>query len=265
MDTRTTSDATANTTIDALNDTITGTMSDTMTGTMAETSERTTFRTGVSDGLPVFFGYFPIAVAFGILAKSTGLSLLEAGLFSCFVFAGASQFVGVNMLKTGAGMGEIVLTTFLLNFRHFIMGAAVASKLKQERHLKAVAAFGVTDETFAVAMNRHDSFGTPYLIALNFTAWSGWLLGTLSGHLAGNLFPSGLQRVMGALLYVMFIGILVPEIRKNLRILLLVGLSGLLHVLLSMSGWLPGNWSMVVAILVSSVVYEWTMGRREPA
>lgn len=226
-------------------------------------SRQQAMKTGFQDGLPVFFGYFPIAVAFGILAKSVGLNTLEAGLFSMFVFAGASQFVGANLLSLGVGMGEIVLTTFLLNFRHFIMSSAVASRLSEDRRFRMIAAFGVTDETFAVAMNRHATFGTSYLIVLNFTAWAGWVGGTFTGHLAGSFFPEGLQRVMGALLYVMFLGILVPEIRKDIKVLFLAIFSGALHVAFAATGLLPGGWSMIAAILVSSVVYELVIGKKE--
>ncbi|PKL16841.1 MAG: autotransporter, partial [Spirochaetae bacterium HGW-Spirochaetae-5] len=106
---------------------------------------------GLYAGFPVLIGYFPIAVTFGLLAKSVNISLIESFCFSAFVFAGASQFVGLNMFHAGIGAGEITLTVFLLNFRHFLMSAALASKSYFNRLLIPVISFGVTDETFAVA------------------------------------------------------------------------------------------------------------------
>ncbi len=44
---------------------------------------------------------------------------MKVFLFSALVYAGASQFMALNLLGLGAGIGEIVLTTFLVNLRHF--------------------------------------------------------------------------------------------------------------------------------------------------
>ena len=68
---------------------------------------------GIYCGIPVFIGYFPIAVTFGLLSRSVNISLFESFCFSAFIFAGASQFVGLNMYHAGIGAGEITLTVFL--------------------------------------------------------------------------------------------------------------------------------------------------------
>ncbi len=49
--------------------------------------------------LPIFIGYIPVAVTFGLLAKSTGLTLLETFSFSALVFAGASQFMALQLIQ----------------------------------------------------------------------------------------------------------------------------------------------------------------------
>ncbi len=69
-------------------------------------------------------------MAFGILAKGCGTSLMEAFLFSAVVFAGASQFIALNLLMTGMGPGGIILTTLLVNFRHFLMSAYLSTRLR---------------------------------------------------------------------------------------------------------------------------------------
>lgn len=217
--------------------------------------------TGVVEGLPIFVGYFPVAVAFGLLAKSAALSFGEAGLFSAFVFAGASQFIAVNLLASGVGVGSIIATTFLINSRHLLLSTAVAARLHGTRRLFPLAAFGVTDETFAIATTRPEPYGTPYLMGLNATAWLGWLSGTLAGFLAGGYMPSRLQAALGILLYVMFLGILMPEVRKDLRVLAVAGLSGAIHWALRTTGWLPDGWSLVCAILLSVAMIDGWKGR----
>src|SRR5699024_1056757 len=103
-------------------------------------------------GIPIMLGYLPIAITYGVLAKQTGLSLLEITMMSIFVFAGASQFMAVNMIGVGAGIMEIVTATFVLNFRHFVMSLSLMNRM---RHIniskKAPISLGLTDETFAVS------------------------------------------------------------------------------------------------------------------
>lgn len=223
---------------------------------------RSAVLTGVTEGLPIFIGYFPVAVAFGLLAKSASLSFGEAGLFSAFVFAGASQFIAVTLLASGVGVGSIIVTTFLINSRHLLLSAAVAARLQGTRRLFPLAAFGVTDETFAIATTRPEPYGTPYLLGLNTTAWLGWLAGTLSGYVAGGFMPARLQSAMGILLYVMFLGILMPEVRKDFRVLAVAGLSGAIHWALQATSWLPGGWSLVIAIILSVALIDGWKGRR---
>lgn len=222
-------------------------------------------RAGITEGLPIFIGYFPIAIAFGLLAKSVPLSFLEAGLFSALVFAGASQFIAASLLAAGVGLPSIVVTTFLINSRHLLLSAAVAARLEGTRRWFPLAAYGVTDETFAVATTRPEPYGTPYLLGLNTTAWLGWLAGTLTGHVAGGFLPERLQATMGLLLYVMFLGILMPQVRKEMRVLAVAGLSGGIHWGLKALGWLPDGWNLVVAIILSVAVIDGVKGRGEPA
>src|SRR5665648_872086 len=100
---------------------------------------------------PIVFGYVPVAIAFGILSKTIGLSLLETTLISLIVYSGAAQFMFLNLLIVGVGPIEIIVTTFLINFRHFLMSVSLASKLNStNKRWFPLLAFGVTDETFAV-------------------------------------------------------------------------------------------------------------------
>lgn len=80
-------------------------------------------------GAPVVIGYFPVAMAFGLLAKAVHVPLLEACLFSLIVFAGASQFMALELLRAGVATGGIVAATLLLNLRHLMMSASLAVRL----------------------------------------------------------------------------------------------------------------------------------------
>src|SRR5690625_3741876 len=88
------------------------------------------FRRGMTVGFPIMIGYLPIAITYGVLAKQSGMSLFELTLMSVMVFAGASQFMGANMIAVGAGTVEIIIATFVLNFRHFVMSLSFMNRLR---------------------------------------------------------------------------------------------------------------------------------------
>ena len=49
------------------------------------------FRRGVALGFPIFLGYMPVGMAFGILSRGLGFTLFEACLCSATAIAGAGQ------------------------------------------------------------------------------------------------------------------------------------------------------------------------------
>src|SRR5699024_4834733 len=101
-------------------------------------------------GIPVAIGYIPIAIAYGALGVASGLTWWHTVLMSFLVYAGAAQFMAVGMLAAGAGALQIVIATFVLNFRHIIMSLSLFDHLRSFALPRRVAAaLGITDETFA--------------------------------------------------------------------------------------------------------------------
>jgi 4-azaleucine resistance transporter AzlC len=211
------------------------------------------FRDGAADGLPIVAGYFPVAMAFGLLAKTVGVSFADACLFSLVVFAGASQFMALDLIRAGIAAADIVLATFLLNLRHMMMSAALAVRLNGVRRgLVPFVAFGVTDETFSVASLKAGELTARYLLALNGVAYAAWFGGTVAGYLVGQVLPAAVQSSLGVGLYALFAAILVPELKKNRGALVIALLSGLIYLLLSRSGLLSPGWSLIAAIVAAA-------------
>jgi len=210
------------------------------------------FRDGILAGIPVFIGYFPIAVTFGLLAVSVKISLAEAAGFSIIVFAGASQFVGLNMIKAGIGTGEIVLTTFLLNFRHFLMSASLSSRVSFSRGIIPFLAFGITDETFSVASMEKRELSGEYMLGLNFTAYTGWVAGTIAGFVAGDFLPGVLQESISICLYAMFVAILIPAVRKSYRAGIIALTAGIINSALGYISIFGSGWNIIISIIAAS-------------
>lgn len=166
-----------------------------------------------------------MATAFGLVATQAGLSPAESLFMSIFVFAGAAQFIAVNMITAGASVSAVVLTTFLTNLRHVLMSTSLAEYLKGvKRGLLPIFSFGVTDETFAVNINnfRRGNGSFEKGLVVNFLSYSSWVSGTLLGAVGGEFMPNFLKQSLYFALPAMFIGLLFLSIRTRLEIMVAI-------------------------------------------
>lgn len=209
---------------------------------------------GLKTGFPLFLGYFPAAVAFGLAAGFAGFTTGEGAMMSLIVFAGASQFMTVSLVAASAGMIEIVAAVFLLNFRHFLMSASLVPKLKPSRGLWLLQAFGVTDESFSVLSFTEHELTPSFVVAVEFIAYFGWVLGTITGLLAGDVIPGRLQLSLGIVLYALFVVLLLPEVRIDFRYGLIALFAGGIHTLLNWLAFLSAGWNIVIAIALGAVL-----------
>jgi 4-azaleucine resistance transporter AzlC len=209
---------------------------------------------GVRTAIPILIGYFPAAMTFGLIAKNMDIDLVHACLMSIMVFAGASQFMALNLIASGIATGEIVIATLLMNFRHFLMTASLSSKLQEGSRFLPVIAFGVTDETFAIASTREQKLSSGFLIGLESVAYTSWVAGTAVGHALGRVLPHAIQRSLGIALYALFIAILVPAVKRSSRAAVIALLSAGCHVLLSEIRIVSSGWNIIIAILFAAAV-----------
>ncbi|WP_425464021.1 AzlC family ABC transporter permease [Oceanobacillus piezotolerans] len=215
------------------------------------------FKRGLMVGFPIMLGYIPIALTYGVLARQSGMSLLELTLMSVLVFAGASQFMGANMIAVGAGAVEIVIATFILNFRHFVMNLSFMNQLRNiPLKWKAPLSLGLTDETFAVSALHSEEAkkekGVYFYAAIILVAYLSWVLGSLVGGLLGDIIPHALSQSMGIALYAMFIGLLVPSVKKNIKVGLIAIIAMLLNALCVQLGMSSG-WAIVVGTIIGAL------------
>lgn len=217
-----------------------------------------TFSKGLRAGLSIAIGYFPIALTFGLLAKTTGLSMWEATAMSIFVFAGAAQYISLTLISSGVDPILIVLNTFVVNIRHFLMTASLNEKMQPEkRWKKAIYAFGVTDETFSVlATRKEEKIRTAFAAGVILIAYGSWVAFTALGHVIGANLPEFLQAAMSIALYAMFVGLLVPSMKGNRKVIWLATFGAVIHSALYWSGLLSTGWAILVATLGSAILVE---------
>ena len=206
-------------------------------------------------GIAILLGYFSIAVAFGVAGRDLGFSLPVLAALSVFVFAGASQFLALQLLTQGVGGVAIVVATFVLNARHIVMSLALRDRVAGSRIPKPLLAFGVTDEVFASATTRRGEIDDGELFAMEILAYSGWVSGTIAGFVVGQFLPSGLENAMGIALYAMFAALIVPGVLRFWRYGVVVVAAGGLHSAIAATGLSRGP-ALLIAILVPAIVFS---------
>jgi 4-azaleucine resistance transporter AzlC len=223
------------------------------------------FRGGMKDALPVVLGYLPVGVAFGLLARKAGLTTFEVGLMSLFVYAGASQFLAIEMVLKGMTWLPIVLTALFINLRHSLMSSNLSLYFKNTRlpSLGFLAA-QLTDESFAVAISNLPKVkdNPPYLFGLQLTSHLAWVIGSIGGALFGpfvKISEYGLPFALPSL----FICLLVFQLKSSHHfwIMVVAGVSSIFFK------WVfPGNWNIILAALLAAgigVVVERINGKQK--
>jgi 4-azaleucine resistance transporter AzlC len=152
-------------------------------------SPRVEAREGVIDIWPVMIAAVPIGLLFGALCVGKGLSILEAGLMSLLVFAGGAQFAAVELWTYPVPVLALAFSTLLINARHVLMGASLATKLNGFSLLQRFCAFHfLTDESWALAERRalRQPIVPAYWFALASMLPIAWVGSTVLGAWLGS-------------------------------------------------------------------------------
>lgn len=177
---------------------------------------------GLRASVPVIVGYLPAAAAFGVAARGAGLSTVETVAMSLIVFSGASQFAIAGLVAAGTSWLVMAVIGLVLGVRHVLYGPSLAPHFRRlGTGRAAIAAFGLTDEVFAVASVRlyrgpasTTNFGL--LLGLGVGAYASWALGTWIGAVAGTAVVNALPSLVPALSFALpalFVALLVSLVR----------------------------------------------------
>lgn len=199
--------------------------------------------------------YIPVAMSCGLLAKSSGISFIETTSMSFFVYAGASQFMAIDMIVQGLSYGSIILATFLLNLRHLMMSASLSLEFKDiDRKYIPLVAFGLTDESFSLISFHKKDLTLPFTLSLFFSAHAAWWGGNIIGYLVGEVLPESLQSSMGVGFYAMFAGLLFSQVKGNRKILVIALLSMAIYIFIYGLKIMDSGWDIILGIIISSAI-----------
>jgi 4-azaleucine resistance transporter AzlC len=190
------------------------------------------FRDGLSASLPIVLGYLPISFSFGVAATRAGFTGIEATALSLIIYAGASQFLALALLSSGAPVLVAAFTLIAMNLRHLLYGPALmreAGEGASTRHAWAWA-WGLTDEVFGQALGavaRGQRFSEAYMFGLGLGAYTAWVTGTVVGAYAGGGALQGwpaLNAGLGFMLPALFLALLLSILsRRQLPVIAVSG------------------------------------------
>ena len=191
------------------------------------------FIAGAKAIVPLVIGAIPFGIIFGTLAQSSGLSFAGAIAMSAVVFAGSAQFIALGLLATGTSFPIIILTTFVVNLRHLLYSLSLVTHVRRLSSIwKLAIGFWLTDEVFAVAINRYQQSDCSkykhwYYLGAAWFMYLNWQICTVVGLTLGGLIPDATSWGLDFAMSVTFIGMIIPYL-KNRSMTTAVVVSGII-------------------------------------
>jgi 4-azaleucine resistance transporter AzlC len=216
---------------------------------------------GVRAILPMAPGAVAFGLVYGFLAGERGLSAVEIGLTSMLVFAGAAQFLALELWREPLPVVGLVLGVLVINLRHLLMGPALLPWLVHLRPTKAYASlYFMTDETWgvSVAEQRRGGRDAGFLLGAGLGLYVVWVVSTVLGSAAGDL--SFLVRDWGLdyLTTAFFVALLAGFWRGRGDALPWLVAGG---VAVAAKWSLPGTWYIVLGAVSGSLIGAWRDSR----
>ena len=216
----------------------------------ARKSRRARLIEGVRAGVPFGIAGGLLALSFGVVAQSAGLSAGAAIAMSAIVFAGSAQFTAIAILSQGGTVGAAVLAAALVNSRFLPMGVALGPSLPGGPLRRAAQGQTVVDASWAIASRGDGTFDRWLLFGSSAIQYAGWVGGTIVGALGGNVLGDPAKVGLDAVYPAFFLALLIEELGDR-RSRLVAALGGL--IALALVPVAPGGVPVLAASLAALV------------
>lgn len=221
---------------------------------------RNNFKDGLKRSIPIVTGYLPISMAYGVIGMQAGISFWALIAMSIFVYAGAGQFMAVNLFAIGASPLEMTIAVGVLNFRHFVMGLSFQTKIKSSQLNRVLLSLGLTDETFAL-LSLDENIHPSYAKGVMLGSYLSWTFGTIAGIFFGNIIPEILSKGLEIAIFTLFITLLVSSLEGRLKMIYIPIISMTTNTVLSI--FFSSGISILFSILVGATVGALVGGKED--
>ncbi|MGW7886433.1 AzlC family ABC transporter permease [Staphylococcus xylosus] len=220
-----------------------------------------TFKQGVKECIPTLLGYAGVGLSFGIVAVASGFSMLEIILLCLLVYAGAAQFIICALVISGTPISAIILTTFIVNSRMFLLSMTLAPSYKNYSLLNRIGLSTlVTDETFGVAITPHlkgEKINDRWLHGLNITAYVFWTFACIIGAVFGKYIHQPEALGLDFAITAMFIFLAVSQfesLRRSKVNTYFVLIICVIVMMLSLSLFMPSYLAIILASTIAALI-----------
>ena len=155
-------------------------------------------------------------VTFGVLATTSGLTVVQACVMSLLVFTGASQFAAVGVVGSGGAAASAVGTALLLAARNGAYALTISRILPRRLIGRLVSAQLVIDESTAMALaQKAEREARESFFLTGLAVYVFWNLGTLVGALSGEAIGDPEAWGLDAAFPAGFITFVLPHVRSR--------------------------------------------------
>lgn len=214
------------------------------------------FYAGARACIPVIISVAAYGMVWGVLARGAGLSLLEVMLMSGLVFAGAAQFVALDLWTATPAtlpIGALILAALIVNLRYLLLTATLRPLFKPDSGFKGALMMAlVTDENWAMTVleMKKGRGSVAFLLGGGALAYACWMATTMTGHILGSVIDDparyGLDFAFTATFLVLLLGMW--KSRADLLPWAVAALTAIITARL-----LDGSWHILIGGIVGSL------------
>ena len=212
------------------------------------------FLLGVRLFIPVAISIAAYGLVWGVVAGQAGLSAVEVLLMSGIVYAGASQFVALDLWTPGAlPILSIVIATAIINLRMMLMTATLRPLFADVPRWQAMLAmFVVSDEVWAMTMaqSAKGKISPSFMLGAGTLAWIGWTGSTLAGRLLGSVIADPSTYGLDFAFTAVFLALLLSMWRGRSDLVPWIA-GGLIAIVVARA--VPGQWYVIAGGLGGSL------------
>lgn len=217
------------------------------------------FKNGFREAVPVALGVAAYGIVYGMLSQNI-LTGWETAASCLIVFAGVSQIMALDMWHAPLPVSAIIISTFIVNIRHVLMGASVYPYAdKEKKRISYPSLFFMVDEGWALTMGKMPKNGERigYLAGTGVIIYFLWITATFIGRQAGAFIPSPEKLGIDFALTAVFITMAVSGFkgRKDIPVVLVAAATAWLF-----EHYIGGKWYIIAGGLAGGftawVTYE---------
>lgn len=175
------------------------------------------FTYALRHSLPIFAGFLPLGLAYGVLMQNAGYSALWTGLVCLFPFSGSLQFLMISFFTGSVSLVTVAVMALLVNSRHIFYGISFIDTFRRFGPWRHYLIYTLCDENYSLHCSANISEDMDEKWTYVFTATLVllyWMIPSVLGGLIGALIPFDMTGVDFALT-ALFVTILLDQMKES--------------------------------------------------